>query len=153
MASWESILYTTLRHNVFTDNGLLGATRTLARRATKTASDVNNNKPTMTLLNPYKVRRKINKYYSYIVFLVVLWILWYGDLFSFHWQKPLDPLDGVPRTVVRELIELRRQVRQLKTVLKEHRIPEKEYSDPFLTTIYVITPTYARPHQKAELTR
>ncbi|XP_069982857.1 galactosylgalactosylxylosylprotein 3-beta-glucuronosyltransferase I [Penaeus vannamei] len=107
----------------------------------------------MTLLNPYRVRRKLNKYYSYIVFLLVVWILWYGDLFSFHWQKPLDPLDGVPRSVVGELIELRRQVRQLKTVLKQHRIPEKEYSDPFLTTIYVITPTYARPHQKAELTR
>lgn len=45
------------------------------------------------------------------------------------------------------------QVKQLKTVLKNHRVPEKEYSDPFLTTIYVITPTYARPHQKAELTR
>lgn len=66
-----------------------GATRTRTCWAIRTASNVNNNKPTMTLLNPYRVRRKLNKYYTYIVFLLVIWILWYGG----EWYRCLSIVD------------------------------------------------------------
>ena len=45
------------------------------------------------------------------------------------------------------------QIKQLTATLKKYKVPEEEYMNKNLPKIYIITPTYSRLEQKAELTR
>ncbi|KAG7174836.1 Galactosylgalactosylxylosylprotein 3-beta-glucuronosyltransferase 2-like [Homarus americanus] len=74
-------------------------------------------------------------------------------LFSQLSSYSSDSYEEEPRAILKEVFSLKRQVKLMRSVIKRYSIPETEYSDVLLPTIYVISPTYARPHQKAELTR
>ncbi|XP_042211405.1 galactosylgalactosylxylosylprotein 3-beta-glucuronosyltransferase 3-like isoform X2 [Homarus americanus] len=100
----------------------------------------------MGILNPCYLKRRARKWWPYIVVLVFLIIGYYKGLFSQLSSYSSDSYEEEPRAILKE-------VKLMRSVIKRYSIPETEYSDVLLPTIYVISPTYARPHQKAELTR
>lgn len=108
----------------------------------------------MVYFNLYFLKRRARKWWPYLAILLLLIIGYYEGVFhQFSSSSVLDSVDDLSRSTMKEVFALQRQVRLLKSVLKSYSIPEREYSDVLLPTIYVITPTYARPVQKAELTR
>ncbi|XP_042211406.1 galactosylgalactosylxylosylprotein 3-beta-glucuronosyltransferase 2-like isoform X3 [Homarus americanus] len=107
----------------------------------------------MGILNPCYLKRRARKWWPYIVVLVFLIIGYYKGLFSQLSSYSSDSYEEEPRAILKEVFSLKRQVKLMRSVIKRYSIPETEYSDVLLPTIYVISPTYARPHQKAELTR
>lgn len=105
-------------------------------------------------LNPYFIKRRVRKWWPYIAVLVLIAIGYYKGIFNqISSSSASDAFEEQTRNTMKEVFSLQRQVKLLKSVIKRYSIPEKEYSDVLLPVIYVITPTYARPHQKAELTR
>ncbi|KAK8381258.1 hypothetical protein O3P69_008253 [Scylla paramamosain] len=107
----------------------------------------------MGSLNLYILKRRIRKWWKYLVVLIFLLAVYFGGFFHITGNISTTPPSEHSRNTMKEVFALRRQIRLLKSVLKQYSIPEKEYSDVLLPVIYVITPTYTRPQQKAELTR
>lgn len=108
----------------------------------------------MVSLNPFFAKRRARKWWPYIIVLVLVIIGYYkGMFYQISDSSASNAYEEQTRATMKEVFSLQRQVKLLKSVLKRYSIPEKEYSDVLLPVIYIITPTFARPHQKAELTR
>lgn len=109
---------------------------------------------TMVYLNPYFLKRRARKWWPYIVLIILFFIGYREGVFKRLSSSVSYPdLVDSSRKAMKEVFALQRQTKLLKSVLKKYSIPEAEFSDALLPIIYIITPTYSRPHQKAELTR
>lgn len=99
------------------------------------------------------LKRRVKRWWLYGMIIIILLLGYYEGLFQVDTDLNASNPTEFSRNLMKEVFALQRQVKLLKSVLKQYSIPEKEYSDVLLPVIYVITPTYARPQQKAELTR
>ncbi|XP_076056620.1 glucuronyltransferase I [Oratosquilla oratoria] len=101
----------------------------------------------------YIYKRRLKKIgYVLIIASLVSFIL-YGYYGLYNQKGSEASYYDLPSEGLRELLRLRREVIQLKAVLNKYNVPLQEYKGTVWPTIYVITPTYSRPHQKAELSR
>ncbi|KAK4287037.1 hypothetical protein Pmani_033361 [Petrolisthes manimaculis] len=108
----------------------------------------------MGYFNPYFIKRRAKKWWPYFgLFLLLVIGYQEGVLRSDSSSGSYTTVDESSRSTMKEIFALEREIKLLKSVLKKYSIPEAEYADTLLPIIYVITPTYSRPHQKAELTR
>ena len=94
------------------------------------------------------IRRKKSQWINIIAIAVLVLLFLYYEGYSFKGMKSNNELIQNER-----ISSLERRVQFLMSVLRKFKVPEEEYDNVALPVIYVITPTYARPEQKAELTR
>ncbi|CAL4061224.1 unnamed protein product [Meganyctiphanes norvegica] len=85
----------------------------------------------------------------FIFFMGIFYLSASPDLQHPSFRKHL----ALNNAINKDILKLERKVKLLESTLKKHNIPESEYMEGLLPVIYVITPTHARPQQKAELTR
>ncbi|KAB7507294.1 Galactosylgalactosylxylosylprotein 3-beta-glucuronosyltransferase I [Armadillidium nasatum] len=99
-------------------------------------------------------RRKLNlcSCSSLILIIILITIIYFSEILLFGWRRG-DVFCGPNLASETKLTELKNKVNFLTSILKRFGISEKEYIDEHLPKIFVVTPTHARPVQKAELTR
>ncbi|XP_068212160.1 galactosylgalactosylxylosylprotein 3-beta-glucuronosyltransferase I [Palaemon carinicauda] len=108
----------------------------------------------MALLNIYSLQRKMKRKVPYILIVLFLIFGYYGGFFSeLISSAERDPFAELSSSTLKKILNLQRENQKLRSALRKYNIAEDEYLDRTVTVIYVITPTYTRPQQKAELTR
>lgn len=108
----------------------------------------------MSLLNVYSLQRRLKRKLPYVLIVLFLIFGYFGGFFSdLVSSAERDPFAELSSSTLKKILNLERENQRLRSALKRFNIAEDEYLDSTLSVIYVITPTYTRPQQKAELTR
>ncbi|MCL4146533.1 UNVERIFIED_CONTAM: hypothetical protein GTU68_058193 [Idotea baltica] len=97
-------------------------------------------------------KRKLKQNIPFLIILFIFLILLYYEGF-FLWLRKVAVKEENISPTSSALAVAEKKVIFLSSLLKRRGIPEHEFIEEIQPKIYVITPTHARPVQKAELTR